>query len=411
MPVWHALTERFRDDGRLAVVGITQEQHPDRTRLFARWQGLDWPILWDPFNLSGSAVVPRMILVDEHGVVRSTRARPHELETFLATEHAPPAAGTVPPAADPGAPRLLAAGEAAWREQAREALSDLLWGRGDVDAAIEALERDLAAVSSAARSVGAPDLDAYATGVLAPTTFRLGVAHRMRHDGPGARPGDFQRALDLWAAALELDPNQYIWRRRLQQYGPRLDKPYPFYPWIDEARDALRARGEEVAPLSAALTETERAGPGDVTGGPGASGADEPDPRGRIDRDGRLVTIDVAVAAVTRDAEAVRAHVRLRPDDDARAHWNNEVEPLRVWLDLPEGLAADGRLHEAPMPDEPLSSEPRLIDVELERAPGAPWPERVDGYALYYVCEDVDGQCLYRRQDFTIPLAHLAPSR
>ena len=32
---------------------------------------------------------------------------------------------------------------------------------------------------------------------------------------------------------------------------------------------------------------------------------------------------------------------------------------------------------------------------------------RIPGYALYYVCEDIDGTCLYRRQDLEVevPLA------
>lgn len=42
--------------------------------------------------------------------------------------------------------------------------------------------------------------------------------------------------------ALDLVP--YIFRRRIQQYGPRLDKPYPFYDWVSEARAAVLARGE-----------------------------------------------------------------------------------------------------------------------------------------------------------------------
>ena len=28
----------------------------------------------------------------------------------------------------------------------------------------------------------------------------------------------------------------------------------------------------------------------------------------------------------------------------------------------------------------------------------------VSAYSLYYVCEDVDGVCLYRRQDLNVPL-------
>ena len=52
MPVWHGLTKELVERGELVVIGITQEQHPDRCALFARWKGLDFPILWDPFNLT-----------------------------------------------------------------------------------------------------------------------------------------------------------------------------------------------------------------------------------------------------------------------------------------------------------------------------------------------------------------------
>ena len=51
--------------------------------------------------------------------------------------------------------------------------------------------------------------------------FRLGVCHRMRYESERGLPTDFQRAVDLWSQAVSIDPNQYIWRRRIQQYGPR----------------------------------------------------------------------------------------------------------------------------------------------------------------------------------------------
>ena len=49
--------------------------------------------------------------------------------------------------------------------------------------------------------------------------------------------------------------------------------------------------------------------------------------------------------------------------------------------------------------------EPRRFEFEL-RAPecipaGVP---RLRGYALYYVCEDITGVCLFRRQDIEIKL-------
>ena len=403
VPVWHELTTPYRDAGTLAVVGLAQEQHADRTRLFARWQGFEWPILWDPFNLSGSKIVPRMILVDEHGVVRSTRARPDELDAFVATTYDAP--DVMSPVADPDDAHVLpytdrpADAPEGWRERARAAISDLLWGRGDVDAAVDALESDLmeAMMVPGVEDDGVAD---YAARVLSPAIFRHGVARRMRYDSPDARSDDFERAISNWFLALELDPNQYIWRRRIQQYGPRLDKPYAFYPWVDEAQAALRERGETVEPLVAALTGTERLAQVEIA--PRADIEIEPDPQGRIDRDDRLIVIDTAVAGLSANPDAVRVHVRLRPNAEARAHWNNEVDALYVWLDIPDDLVTDGRLHDTPMPQAAISQEPRSIDLELRRPDGVAWPEAIPGYALYYVCEDVDGTCLYRRQDFTI---------
>jgi hypothetical protein len=34
----------------------------------------------------------------------------------------------------------------------------------------------------------------------------------------------------------------------------------------------------------------------------------------------------------------------------------------------------------------------------------APGTAAVAGYALYYVCEDVNGVCMYRRRDVSVPL-------
>ena len=83
--MWHDAAKQWIADDRLVMVGLIQEQHPDRCRLFAQWKQLDFPILWDPFNLTDSKVVPNFIAIDEHGIVRSTRAN---LETFEA-EHPP----------------------------------------------------------------------------------------------------------------------------------------------------------------------------------------------------------------------------------------------------------------------------------------------------------------------------------
>jgi hypothetical protein len=75
--------------------------------------------------------------------------------------------------------------------------------------------------------------------------FRLGVALRMRFDSSLGNPDDFQSAVNAWGRALDIDPNHYIYRRRIQQYGPRLIKPYPFYDWIQQARVDMAERGDK----------------------------------------------------------------------------------------------------------------------------------------------------------------------
>ena len=53
MPGWHEATKDLQNDGKLQMVGIIQEQHPDRARLFMQWKRMGWPILVDSYNLLG----------------------------------------------------------------------------------------------------------------------------------------------------------------------------------------------------------------------------------------------------------------------------------------------------------------------------------------------------------------------
>ena len=70
----------MRESGDLVVIGITQEQHPDRCQLYAQWQQLEWPILWDPFNLTESYAVPLAMSIDENGVIRGMRLDPRRFD-------------------------------------------------------------------------------------------------------------------------------------------------------------------------------------------------------------------------------------------------------------------------------------------------------------------------------------------
>ena len=360
------------------LVGITQEQHPDRCRLFAQWQGIDWPILWDPFNLTGSTAVPFAAAVDEHGVVREIVRDIANLEdTFLGRDFDPPKGNK---RAD------------LWslKKSHADALRDLLWkGEERMDAAIKTLD------SLARKHSDDPAL-----------LFHAGVARRMRTDSSLAQADDFQAAIDHWAAARRIDPNQYIWRRRIQQYGPRLDKPYPFYTWVDQAREEIIARGDTPVELVADLTGSELAV--QKRGFDDSAEAEAPDPEAKINRDKQgLVDIETAVAWDTSGKTATATvHVTLRPDATRDVHWTNDVEPLRVWVgdpELPKDWRASARLLSYPDPPTETSNEVRHLDVEIQ-LPKAGDKGTLSGYALYYVCVGETGECVFYRKDFAVDL-------
>jgi hypothetical protein len=227
----------------------------------------------------------------------------------------------------------------------------------------------------------------------------------MRYDSPSREPGDFQRAIEHWQKALDRNPNQYIWRRRIQQYGPLLDKPYAFYAWVEQARDEIKARGETPVKLSVEPGGTELAGKRAFQ--PQLDESKETDPEGRITRDNApLINVETtAVPPSIRAGETARVHVTMRPNASTKGHWNNEAEPVQVWLNPPAGWEIDRRRLAAGNPAKAVSAEPRTVEFEV-RSPKEARPGKLDlsGYALYYVCQGTDGVCLYRRQDLTIPI-------
>jgi tetratricopeptide (TPR) repeat protein len=388
-------------EGKLVLVGVTQEQHADRCRLLAQWQGFAWPILHDPINVLEVTGVPILVAIDEHGIVRLTRPALDTFQAdFLDKSFADDAKGgpanritpalkesTVSPNWDALRARAKQdAAAAAWRELG-DAL--VLWG-GD--------GRLKEAIDAYGRAVQLDPKDG-------PALFRLGVCYRQRYETTLRRPGDFQAAIDYWGRALDRDPNQYIWRRRIQQYGPRLDKPYAFYDWVEEAEKDLRALGEKPVPLRVRPGGAEIAQP--VKALPAAPAeVRAPDPDGKVHRDTEgLVRVETTVApARARPDQAVRIHVVFRLDQKQQAHWNNEAEPLRLWVEPPEGWQVSERLLQAPAVREPVSGEVRSLDFEIKAPKEARDKVRLTAYALYHVCDDKGGQCRFLRLDVPIEL-------
>jgi len=377
------------------MVGILEEQHPDRARLFMQWKRMGWPLLVDSYNLLGVPYVPITLAIDEYGVIRAIHPamqKPAEIEqSFLAQRYEQPAGyrGTGPRAPDLSRlrPPAASAPSTAWRDYGD---SLAVWGdEGRLSDAIAAYQR--------AAKLDPADLW---------SRFRLGVAYRKRYDSGTREADDFQHAAESWAAALDIDPNQYIFRRRIQQYGPRLDKPYSFYDWVVTARQEIAARGETPVSLSVEPGGAEFAAPLKVFGAAESDSAEPPDPKRRIiEDDGRFIRIEtVTVPPSIKPGAAARAHVVFRPNLAIKSHWNNEQrDGLRFWIDPPPKWQVDARSLSFPNPREPVSQETRKLEFEIRALEGVkPGSHFIPGYALYYVCEDVNGVCMYRRQNATV---------
>ena len=366
MPGWHEATRDLVAEGKLFLLGVTQEQHAERCRLFAQWKQFEWPILHDPINLLESKAVPIVVAIDEHGIVRSTKpTKSWVRDEFVETEY---------PAGESKSAELH-------QKKGDEAM---LWKPKEPSIAVREYTEALKATSSAMDH------------------FRLGVALRARHDSANRQQNDFMNAVSHWAAALEMDPNQYIWRRRVQQYGPRLKKPYPFYDWVGKAQEEIKKRGETPIELRVPLSGAEIAKPS-KSFKVSAEKLTSPDPTNRITRDaGEFVALNSAVAPIAvKSGESMRLHLEFLPAGKS-SQWNNESEPLQVWLESTDDWQPERPLltYEG-VPGNAESREARKLEVEL-KAIGSPGRTKLKGFALYNVCEKIGGQCLLRRQDFAI---------
>ncbi|MCH8054071.1 MAG: tetratricopeptide repeat protein, partial [Planctomycetes bacterium] len=232
----------FVKSGELVVLGVVQEQHPDRAKLYKQWRQIDWPILVDSLNLLDLAVVPVPVTIDESGIVRHAGRMPSSLETeFVRKTYNTVKIGKNFNRAERADPQKL-------RQQVSQSGSAAAYrDLGDAyffEPASESLDRCIEAYQQAIK-LDPRDGRAH---------FRLGAALRKRAESSHRRPGDAQAAVGQWGEALATNPNQYIWRRRIQQYGPRLDKPYNFYSWVEQARSEIKARGEQAAQLAGGPT-------------------------------------------------------------------------------------------------------------------------------------------------------------
>ncbi|KAA3608102.1 MAG: hypothetical protein DWQ01_13590 [Planctomycetota bacterium] len=358
----------------MQFIGLIQEQHPDRCALFMQWQQLKMPVWVDSLNRLGVQAVPLMWAIDEHGVVRATRPQWDWIEgEFLATDYPEPKSIST-----------------AIREEA--AVSHFHAGR--LDQAIDAWQAMLPHIHPA------PD-----RGAL---LFRLGCAFRARHDSQNRRPGDFQKAIQAWTEALRLFPQNYIWRRRLQQYGPSLEKPYPFYPWIEEARAAIQARGQQPQPLRVEPEGAELVYPKRPQVGEEIPPAD---PQGKLARDtSPWVEVEWAIApSPIKPGGRGRLYLFFEPSALKTALWNPPGGDLQWWWQPNPKLQFVRRSAATSLGQEETSRQRHVLEFEFqieEEAfpPGENQPQELwlDGYGVYPLCLEVGGECVFLRRDLRL---------
>lgn len=351
MPGWHEKTKQLVADEKLVVAGLVQEQHPDRAALFMQWQKMDWPVLSDPYNDLGISAVPITLLIDRHGIIRYRNPKEKDLQTFLSTNY--------------------------FNDTKKQAVNLL-------PKVLEELEKLVEKEPKNARA-----------------HFRLGVAYRMRFDSEKRQKGDFSQAMTHWQTALALNPNQYIWRRRIQQYGPRLDKPYSFYDWVEVARRDLIKRGEKPQPLVAEPSGAEFAIPARKGKEQEVAISNHPDPENQItpDREKLVVSEVVVVPSTNAKASAVRVHITFQPAPQTT--WTNDAGNMSFHL-APDSQVEVRDLKIPVLPKEVSTSEPRVIEFELHPKPGKELPKRVSGSGFYYVCTKSDQTCRFLRHDLLI---------
>lgn len=372
LPVWYKTAKPLIDSGKLTMLGVVQEQHAERAQLYKQWKQYDFPIVQDATTSLNLAVVPVPLFVDEYGIIRNSRPRPNDLGKFVAQTFEDDASNekTDQPNESSDVEKLIAKGNTLLHDVAKR----------DVEQAIEVLSKAVEAHPKNSKA-----------------KFSLGVAMRMRFDSKGAHNGDFATAAKLWAEALAMNPNQYIWRRRIEQYGPRLGKPYPFYNWVDNAIADIKKRGEEPVELTVNFTGTELAGP--VRKFDVESGDKNPDPQSQIVLAGdELVQLSPSVVrAAVQPSSVVRVHLNLKP---INCKWNDEAGPLMVWVDESSDGSPQKRLLEFPLAESQSPEQTRNIDFEF-KAKGDSAQSSVTGFALFHICDD-DGVCVYKRKDFEI---------
>ena len=99
-----------------------------------------------------------------------------------------------------------------------------------------------------------------------------------------------------------------------------------------------------------------------------------------------------------RPGQRVRVRITFRVKD---ALWNNEADGLALSVKLPGTIKIEEGTFDHPLPKEAETREVRVLEFEA-KVEGSKGEVEIPAYALYGVCEDKGGVCMYLRQDFKV---------
>ena len=143
---------------------------------------------------------------------------------------------------------------------------------------------------------------------------------------------------------------------------------------------------------------------------------ENPDPDNKINLDDKFVSLrSAAVPNFIRPNKTTRIHIVMSPEN---CKWNNESEPVKIWINKIVGGTATKKAFEIPnptfdakTPDSATDSD-EMRSVEFEFKADIDATEcQIDGYALYTICESETGTCRLLRQNFSLNVPLLNQSK
>jgi len=211
----------------------------------------------------------------------------------------------------------------------------------------------------------------------------------------------FDLAIRNWENALAIDPNQYIWRRRIQQFGPILEKPYPFYDWVPKARKEILARGETPKTQPIFLTESELASPRQKPGNQ-AEAAVSPDPSNSLTRDFQNVDSSISIIpSKPKPGDSFRVFINLSLKNSELVSWNNESLPAQIYIPKSDFSSRPILKMWRQFPNEAHSDELRIFDFELQMPIKPNEQNTIECFVVVDLCDKKTGLCFSRRIDLT----------